>query len=122
MYAGVPSTLPACDSSTVRAAPHRRDHAHLGPRAGAGGSSATPPSFEHLGQAPVHHLDLAEAAHHDVRRLQVAVDHAPGVGVGHRLADLLEDGQEPRAGRARVDWRSASKAASVRPLTSFMVK
>ena len=25
------------------------------------------------------------------------MDHAPGVGVGHRLADLLEDPQEPRA-------------------------
>ena len=47
-----------------------------------------------LGQAPVHDLDLAEAADHDVRRLQVAVDHAAGVGVGHRLADLLEDRQE----------------------------
>ncbi len=30
-----------------------------------------------LGQAPVHDLDLAEAAHHDVRRLQVAVDDPP---------------------------------------------
>ena len=52
--------------------------------------------IEHLGEAPVHDLDLAEAADHDVRRLQVAVDHALRVGVGDRLADLLEDGEEPR--------------------------
>ena len=33
-------------------------------------------------QPPVHDLDLAERADHDVRRLQVAVDHAARVGVG----------------------------------------
>ena len=49
-----------------------------------------------LGQAPVHHLHLAERAHHDVGRLEVAVDHAAGVRIGHRLADLCEDRQEPR--------------------------
>ena len=60
------------------------------------------PFGEDLGQAPVHHLDLAEGAHHHVGRLEVAVDHAAGVGVGDRLADLLEDRQEPRDVEGRV--------------------
>ena len=49
-----------------------------------------------LRQAPVHHLDLAEGADHHVGRLEVAVDHAAGMGIRQRLADLLEDGEEPR--------------------------
>ena len=51
---------------------------------------------QHLGQPPVHDLDLAEGADHDVGRLQVAVDHAPAVGEADRLADLRERLQEPR--------------------------
>ena len=57
---------------------------------------------EHLGQAPVHHLHLTEAADHHVGRLEVAVDDTPGVGVGHRLADLLEDPQEARQVLRRI--------------------
>ena len=49
---------------------------------------------EHFSQAPVHHLDLAEAAHHHVRRLQVAMDHAARMGIGHRLRDGGEDREE----------------------------
>jgi hypothetical protein len=45
---------------------------------------------QHLGESPVHDLDLAEGAHHDVGGLEVAVDHPLAVGVGHRLAHLLE--------------------------------
>ena len=110
---GVPRTDAGLRQVRVRAAPRRGDHAS--PRRGslpAVASSATPPSRQDLGQAPVHHLDLAEAADHHVRRLQVAVDHAAGVGVGHRLADRLEDRQEPgqvvgrrRAGREQVGQR-----------------
>ena len=51
---------------------------------------------QHLGQPPIHHLHLAERADHDVRRLQVPVDHPSGVRVGHRLRHLLEDAQGPR--------------------------
>ena len=71
------------------------------PRRGVVGHAA---AGQDLGQAPVHHLHLAERAHHHVRRFQVAVDHAPGVGVGHRLGDGLEDRQEPRqlGGRPRA--------------------
>ena len=49
-----------------------------------------------LGQPPVHHLDLAKRTHHDIRGLQVAVDHASSVRIGDGLADLLEDGQKAR--------------------------
>ena len=43
------------------------------------------------GDAEVHDLDLALARDHDVRRLDVAVDHAGDVRVRERLADLLRD-------------------------------
>ena len=78
-----------------RAAPRRADRSR--PRAIGDGPRLVgrAPRREDLGQAPVHHLHLAEIADHDVRGLQVAVDHAPGMGIGHRLADILEDPQEP---------------------------
>ena len=100
----------------VRTAPHRRDQALLGRglvRRLVGDASF----LQDLGQAPVHHLDLAEAAHHDVRRLQVAVDHASSVGVGHRLADGLEDATGSGAGRAagRSGRSDQQDAARVRP-------
>ena len=68
---------------------------------------------EDLGEAPVHHLDLAEGADHHVRGLQVAVDHPPRVGIGDRLGDRLEDRQEagevaPRRGRGRRGGRPGS--------------
>ncbi len=80
----------------------RPDGARLVPAPDANAPRRPAPLIQHLGQSPVHHLDLAEAADHDVRRLQVAVDHAPRVGIGHRLADLLEDRQEPRPVLGRV--------------------
>ena len=79
----------------VRAAPRRGDH-RLWRRLLAGpGVVDDPPPGQDLGQAPVHHLDLAKTANHDVRGLQIAVDHPPGVGIRHRLGDVLEDRQEP---------------------------
>ena len=88
----------------------------------AGGVVGDAAPRQDLGQAPVHHLDLAERADHHVRRLQVAVDHAPGVGIGHRLADLLEDRQEPRQVVGRAVRARPAGSARVRPLTSFMAK
>ncbi|MCO5165167.1 MAG: hypothetical protein M9894_02210 [Planctomycetes bacterium] len=41
-------------------------------------------------EAPVHHQHLAEGADHDVLGLEVAVDHALAVRVGHRLRHLHE--------------------------------
>jgi hypothetical protein len=46
---------------------------------------------QHLGQAPVDHLHFSVRADHDVGRLDVAVNHAPGMRVRHCLADGLED-------------------------------
>ena len=80
------------------------------------------PVAEHLGQPPVHDLHLAERPDHDVGRLQVAVDHAVGVGVGHRLADLLEDRHEPAAVGRRVRTGPASSSSRVWPLMSFMAR
>ncbi len=48
-----------------------------------------------FGETPVHDLHFAEVADHHVGGLQIAVDHVPRMGVGHRLADLLENGQKP---------------------------
>ena len=98
----------------VRAAPRRRDERLLGrllPRPRIGGDTAP---RQDPRQAPVHDLDLAEAADHHVGRLQVAMDHPAGVGVGHRLRDGREDRQEPgqfvgrpRASREQVGQRLA---------------
>ncbi len=52
-----------------------------------------------LGQAPVEHHHLAEAAEDDVVRLQVAVDDAVRVGVVEGLADADEGLQQFRAGQ-----------------------
>ena len=97
----MPSTLPTVEASASEPLP--TVWITLIPGGGCGlllvGDSAP---GEDLGQAPIHHLDLAEAAHHDVRRLQVAVDHAAGVRVRHRLADLLEDRQEAGQAVGRV--------------------
>ena len=71
------------------------------------------PLGQHLGQPPVHHLHLAERPHHDVGRLQVAVDHPLGVGIGHRLRHLQGDPQQARPIGRRVGalgrgWRPVS--------------
>lgn len=47
---------------------------------------------DHLGQAPVDHQRLAELAEHDVRRFQVAMDHAFAM----RVVDCVAHMQEPR--------------------------
>ena len=85
MYAGVPTTEPASEC----------------PSDASDRTVRTPRPPHHLGQAPIHHLQLAEGADHHVGRLQVAVDHPLAVGVGQRLAHLLEHLKEARqvAGR-----------------------
>ena len=100
MNAGVPSTLPACVCGRLR----RRTGLPSTRRVCSGvGARPWPASrAEDLGQPPVHDLDLAEGADHDVGRLQVAVDDAVGVGVADRLADLLEHRQQPAAVVRRV--------------------
>jgi len=63
---------------------------------------------------PVPDLDLAELADHDVDRPEIAVDHAPAVSVGERLADLLEQTQEPRQVVGR-DGRSGAARRGTTP-------
>jgi len=83
----------------VRAADEGTGHrlGQVAVRRGGGGRFG-----QHLGESPVHDLDLAEAADHDVARLEVAVEDPVGVRVGHRLADLLEHRQEAAAVGGRI--------------------
>ncbi len=96
----------------VRAAPRRGDQGLLGRLLARPGIGCDPAPRQDPRQAPVHHLDLAEAADHHVGGLQVAMDHPAGVGVGHRLRDGREGRQEPGqvvgrpgAGREQVGQR-----------------
>ena len=59
--------------------------------------SAAPHSgrADDLGEAPVDHQRLAERAQEDVAGLQIAVDHAPAVGIGDGVADGDEPAQQP---------------------------
>ena len=50
--------------------------------------------LDRLGQSPVDDERFAILPEHDVARLQVAVQHAPAMGVGHRVADVEEATQE----------------------------
>src|SRR5262249_58032209 len=71
---------------------------------------------QNLGQAPVQELDLAEGAHHDVARLQIAVDHPARVRVGHDLTELLEYPQDTRQivrGRRRWGGRAPLRLSSL---------
>ncbi len=52
---------------------------------------------EHLREAPIRDLHLAERADENVGGLQVSVYDAARVGVGHGVANLLEDAQEADA-------------------------
>ena len=106
MYTGVPRTAPSCvrsslscrlvstvadDDLPVASSAQANDGAAW--ITAAGGSARRVP--EHLGQAPVHDVDLAEIADHDVGRLQIAMDHAARMGVGQGVADVDEDVQQP---------------------------
>ena len=80
----------------------RRAGQRLGRAAGRGRASASarPTSApgsarpSGLGQAPVDHQRLAVLADDDVARLDVAVQHAPAVGVLDRVADVEEPPQQ----------------------------
>ena len=49
---------------------------------------------DRLGQPPVDHQGLAVGAQQDVVRLEVAVQDAPAVCVGHRVADVEEPAEQ----------------------------
>ena len=50
---------------------------------------------QHFGQPPVHDLHFAERPDHDVGGFQIAMNDSARVRIGHCLADLLEDPQQP---------------------------
>ncbi len=52
-------------------------------------------STQRLGKAPIDNERLAVLAEHHIGRLEITVEHAPAVGVGNRLADIHEMGQQP---------------------------
>ena len=60
---------------------------------GTGAIGALGPA-EHLGQAPVDDQRLVVRAEQHVGRLQIAVQHPPAVGIGHRVADAHEPAQQ----------------------------
>jgi hypothetical protein len=70
--------------------------------AGVAGQDDARRVAEALGDPPVHHLHLTELADHDVVRLEVPVDDAAAVGVGHRLARRLEGVDDPVEREAAV--------------------
>jgi len=47
-----------------------------------------------LGQTPIDHQRFAIRAQHDVARIQIAVQYAPTVGVGHGIAHVHEPAQQ----------------------------
>ena len=85
MYAGVPTAWPATVAVAFPESPGRNVALASGRLSGAAND---------LGQAPVHDQRLAVLAEHDVARLQVAVQHAAAVGVGHRVAHVHEPAQQ----------------------------
>ena len=61
------------------------DRIAAGRGGGAGRRRIVVGVVDRLGEPPVDHDGLAELADEDVGRLEIAVDHAAGVGVGDRL-------------------------------------
>ena len=108
MYAGVPSSDPASVSVPKLPAGPLLRAVRISVPSSAWCCAAGPLLVgdaalgQHLGQAPVHDLHLAERADHDVRGLQVAVDHPLGVGIRQRLRHLQGDVQQPRPVLRRV--------------------
>ena len=88
--------MPSAEPGSVSALPL----AERGPEGPLVGRRAGLAVAHRLGQAPVDHERLAVLAHDHVARLDVAVEHAPAVGVVDRVADVEEPAQELAAARA----------------------
>ena len=71
-------------------------------------------ALEELRDAPVHHDHLAELADHHVLRLEVAMDDAPRVREGDRLADPREQAQ--RLGEREARPRERIDPGAAHPL------
>jgi hypothetical protein len=99
MYAGVPTIVPACVSDADSRDGVGLICVHAAVRSAVRGD---PRLAEDLGQAPVHDLDLAEGPDHDVGGFEVPVDDVVGMRVADRLADRLEDSQQPAVVGGRI--------------------
>ena len=102
--------------ATVSSVPRGSSASATGSPALAGGLPQDP------GDPPVHDIDRAVFADHDVGGLEVSMDDPASVGERDRLADLLEDGQEP--GPLPLAGRRTPRAVAPAscPSTSFMLK
>ena len=105
----MPSTVPTTVSSPPLPAP----------TVVQGASSAVAERAQVLRQAPVHDHGLAEGAHQDVGRLEVAVDDALAVRVGHRLGHGQEVRQQGEPAREAA-FRRADERVERAAGTSFI--
>ena len=80
-------------------------------------SSRSP--VEHARDAPVEHVDLAEVAEHDVRRLEIAMDDAARVREARSRGRRRRTRAAARCGGVAL---SRSSSASVMPASRFIVK
>jgi hypothetical protein len=76
------------------------------------------------GEAPVHQVNLTEARHHDVVGLQVPMDDAAVVRVGHASQTLAKISRPSSSRSVDPRGREASRShlKSEIPCTSFIVK
>ena len=75
----------------------RRAQGHLGGRLRCRVVAA-----DDLGQSPVDHQGLAVRTEQDVRRLEVAMDHAAAMGIGDRMTDVDIARQELAEGQCAL--------------------
>ena len=68
---------------------------------------------DRLGDAPIDHQRLAEAGDHDVRRLQIAMDDAVAMRIGHRIrrGEHVRHQRQPLLQRRRVEDQLLERAA-----------
>ncbi len=73
-----------------------------------------------FGQAEVQHLDEVRLTRrldqHDVGRLQVTMDHAAGMGLGERLADLEQQVACPRPAKRALSGQHGSEGLAIEQL------
>ena len=106
MKAGVPIAAPSSVIALIDGWKAVASWSHLGPPvAGA----------DDLGEPPVDHQGLAVRAEHDVGGLEIAVDHAPAVGVGHRVADVEEPSEQRLQGAGALAGREPAGYAAWNP-------
>ena len=86
---------------------------HVVRRAGAGVRVVALLPVRDAGNAEVEHAWLGPADHEDVGRLDVAVDHALGVGEGERVGDATDDERRLRRRRAPAFLAQLAQVAAL---------